>query len=1533
MKNKITKAFIFAFLMSLSLFIQAQGIIINHTCTNMGQVPDEWVNQAKSEFKIWYGHTSHGSQVTSGIENLQSHIGAPYTLNYSGTGGALSYQEIGWADLGHNGDLYWEQLTRQQLNSPGNDRNVVMWSWCGGVSDNSVAGINIYLNAMNQLELDYPNVTFIYMTGHLDIWSWANLKARNQQIRDYCIANNKILFDFADIESYNPDGTFFNYASDDCSYWQGAGWGYLGNWAQEWCAAHPGSDLCWNCDCAHSESLNCNLKGRAFWWMMAKMAGWGEEQTTFYVDKNNPAASDANPGTESEPWLTIQHAANVLNPGDSVLIRDGIYHESVTTQNDGNEMDGHIVFMAYPGEHPVIDGQGVNANAGFYLQNSYIKLINIEIRDWQHTGIWIEDASFFEIIGCEIHEMIFGVGISGNSHDFLLRDVIVHHFDYYGIDASPMGENFCYNGTFINCVSHTGRDPEQNVDGFALGHGQQHNFVFDHCTAYEVYDGFDISAASTLLNGCTSYSCYNGCYKLWQDQIELVNCVGYNSFSIVQLAYNGTASETILRNCTFYDSEVFTIWVGDSNKTFQMHNCIISGGENIGLCFEQPYFSNYTGDNNLFQNIGWRAIAVGYSTEITIDDIETGVWTAYSGQDANSVTAGNAGEIFLNPAIHDLHLRIGSPAVNNANIAFSPTVDFDGNPRPYGVFPDIGSFELQENLPFYAVNPTSVNFGNVFIGESQTREITITNESEIPVVIDNIEVQQGVFQLPEHSFPIEINDTFTFDIIFEPLEVQNYTGAITVYSSQTFNATVTLTGNGIEEPISGFHVSGDVSGLWQNYDTIYVDGDIVVQNGETLTVTPVPGGTEIIFTGPFSVTVYGKLLLTGNETDSIRFYAEDAGTGWEGIRFINTSGNNQGNSEIQFCLFKDGRNLTKADGSGGAIQADYSSNLVITNSRFLNNEATNGGAIYLDFSSPSITDCEISFNTAQESGGGIFIGYDCNPELSNLNIHHNSALSGNGGGVYILYGSAPNFQNSSIKSNIGYSGGGIACSSDLAVFSYVEISGNTANGEWAGGGGISCSANPLISHCTIKGNISNGTGGGISCNYENSPRIEYCEIEDNQAASGGGIACLYSSNPNIKHTFFRNNQALNGNGGGMYNWAGSSPELAFVSFESNSASDEGGAIYIQDSDGKFTNLTIKNNQATSKGGGIYVRGSSSPEFFNAQVTGNSSGWGGGIIFFENTGSPVLHNFTISENTASISGGGVACDVGNPVFYSSVFWENEAAEAGQNVYLHVPESAPYFNYCLVGNGIAGFGGDGAGQNYDVSRYLNNREDNPQFANSAESDFTLLVSSPAINHGVYDTTGFSLPATDLNGNPRYSAYLLDVGCYENQEFIAPQQTLTLPSGWSGISSYLLPYFPRLEKMMEPANENLIILQNLEGVFWPSQNANTLGNWNTEKGYLIKLSQEENLTIPGTLIENIGINLPSGWSLIPVLNSCGLQTDELISQFGSSLIFIKEAVGIKVYWPEMGVQSLTDLMPGNSYFIFLNEPVLLTFPACDK
>jgi len=271
----------------LVLRVPAGAIVADHTHTDLSVIPQSWIEQAKSDLRLFYGHTSHGSQPISGMQVLMDDPSNNQLYDFTSDGsvvaGMLSvddhYGDMG--DLGSSGYTGWADLTRTYLDSAeGSDRNVVVWSWCGQVSGYTPEGIDAYLGAMNQLEQDYPEVTFVYMTGHLDGTGVdGNLNLMNTLIRDYVVANDKVLFDFADIESYDPDGTEFmsRLATDGCYYdadGDGDPWNDTANWAIDWCAANVGDPRCISCGCAHSESLNCNLKAHAFWWMLARIAGW-----------------------------------------------------------------------------------------------------------------------------------------------------------------------------------------------------------------------------------------------------------------------------------------------------------------------------------------------------------------------------------------------------------------------------------------------------------------------------------------------------------------------------------------------------------------------------------------------------------------------------------------------------------------------------------------------------------------------------------------------------------------------------------------------------------------------------------------------------------------------------------------------------------------------------------------------------------------------------------------------------------------------------------------------------------------------------------------------------------------------------------------------------------------------------------------------------------------------------------------------------------------------------------------------------------
>ncbi|MEW6382014.1 MAG: hypothetical protein AB1611_20760 [bacterium] len=302
----------------------AQGIIIDHTCTDISRIPEHWIQKAKASLRISYGHTSHGSQIVSGMGVIKGEPGSLYWFDRSGTQGGLSLHDCEPSgDLGNPDRTSWAKRTRDLLDKPGNDRNLIIWSWCGQVSTASEQDITTYLDLMSQLEQDYPDVTFVYMTGHLDGGGRnGNLNKRNEQIREFCRAKNKILFDFADIESYDPDGNYFldKAAHDNCDYQDGS---VRKNWAREWCAANPGK--CSSCTCAHSQSLNCDLKGRAFWWMLARLAGW------------NPEAVECNGDLNQDGGITPQDALIVFrcyfNLGPCSVCTD-VNQDSVITPAD-----------------------------------------------------------------------------------------------------------------------------------------------------------------------------------------------------------------------------------------------------------------------------------------------------------------------------------------------------------------------------------------------------------------------------------------------------------------------------------------------------------------------------------------------------------------------------------------------------------------------------------------------------------------------------------------------------------------------------------------------------------------------------------------------------------------------------------------------------------------------------------------------------------------------------------------------------------------------------------------------------------------------------------------------------------------------------------------------------------------------------------------------------------------------------------------------------------------------------------------------
>ena len=164
--------------------------------------------------------------------------------------------------------------------------------------------------------------------------------------------------------------------------------------------------------------------------------------------------------------------------------------------------------------------------------------------------------------------------------------------------------------------------------------------------------------------------------------------------------------------------------------------------------------------------------------------------------------------------------------------------------------------------------------------------------------------------------------------------------------------------------------------------------------------------------------------------------------------------------------------------------------------------------------------------------------------------------------------------------------------------------------------------------------------------------------------------------------------------------------------------------------------------------------------------------------------------------------------------------------------------------------------------------------------------------------------------------------------NPRLLGISQNITLYQGWNSISSYLIPGEREPEKMFSNLGNQLITLINESGYYYPESGQNTLGNWETHSGYMIKLSSTIDFSVSGGMEMNRSVFLSAGWNLMPVLSDETVSVDEIASQLANNLIIIKEAAGISIFWPDQQVTQLTHLEPGKSYFIKIVTDDMINF-----
>ncbi|MFW9978725.1 MAG: hypothetical protein ACFFEJ_11650 [Candidatus Thorarchaeota archaeon] len=263
--------------MNESQFIEADwpgGLIIDHTCVDLTSIPSEWIDAAQANVRIHYAHTSHGGQITTGLDRLESadsaYSQAQGYLELPTDAGALCILDGNPPHSYITPDLYWETTGGVEITQGTLDDNptitVSLWSWCTQLYYYDTTQVQDYLDTMTALENANPDVTFVYMTcnaqasGSEGYNRWVD----NEMIRDYCTTNNKVLFDFADLDAWsNGDQNTYEYTYESTTY------------------TIPVEHEDFNGDQAgHTTYSSCEQKGRAFWWLVASLAGWNAPTTT-----------------------------------------------------------------------------------------------------------------------------------------------------------------------------------------------------------------------------------------------------------------------------------------------------------------------------------------------------------------------------------------------------------------------------------------------------------------------------------------------------------------------------------------------------------------------------------------------------------------------------------------------------------------------------------------------------------------------------------------------------------------------------------------------------------------------------------------------------------------------------------------------------------------------------------------------------------------------------------------------------------------------------------------------------------------------------------------------------------------------------------------------------------------------------------------------------------------------------------------------------------------------------------------------------
>ena len=131
------------------------------------------------------------------------------------------------------------------------------------------------------------------------------------------------------------------------------------------------------------------------------------QAATYYVAVTG---SNANPCTSAAPCATLQRAADIVNPGDTVIVRDGVYtttSDRFVDMNRAGTSNGWITFRSENKGGAKLDGRNLTDYAIVARPNvgAFVRFQDFDIYNFRHIGIVTSDAHDIQIVGNWIHDI------------------------------------------------------------------------------------------------------------------------------------------------------------------------------------------------------------------------------------------------------------------------------------------------------------------------------------------------------------------------------------------------------------------------------------------------------------------------------------------------------------------------------------------------------------------------------------------------------------------------------------------------------------------------------------------------------------------------------------------------------------------------------------------------------------------------------------------------------------------------------------------------------------------------------------------------------------------------------------------------------------------------------------------------------------------------------------------------------------------------------------------------------------------------